>query len=579
MRKLSHPDHLAEWKRIILEERPSYDKVIAVSAGTCGRARGSLQILAALKQEIERRQLSDTIGIEATGCHGFCEMEPNIIISPEGLFYKKLEAEDIPAIVEKTVLKNKLIPSLVYEDPATGRKYPRQREIPFYQKQMRLLTENNVRINPERIEDYILLDGYQALAKALFDMTSESVIAEVKASGLRGREDAGFLTGKKWELCRHAHGHPKIIVCDADEGDPGAHMSRALLEANPHCLIEGMIIGAYAIGASEGFICLRTEHPLAVKHVTLALEQARKHGLLGAAIFGSEFHFEIQVAHIAGAFVSGDETSLIAAIEGKKAFPRQQPPLPVQHGLWGKPTTIHGVETWANVPVILNKGADWFAKIGTDKSPGTKIFNLGGRINNTGLAEVPLGTKLRKIIFDIGGGIKNKRALKAVQPGGPRGGYIPAGKMDIPVDDDSLSQAGSILGSGSMIVMDEDTCMVDAARHALMSSSEESCGKCVPCRIGTRQMLEILNRICLGQGEASDITFLEELAAVMKEASLCGLGRTAADPVVTTLRYFKGEYDAHIRDKRCPALVCQGLNRGKNQDKNSRKPGIGRKTI
>jgi NADH-quinone oxidoreductase subunit F len=579
MRKLSHPDHLAEWKRIILEERPSYDKVIAVSAGTCGRARGSLQILAALKQEIERRQLSDTIGIEATGCHGFCEMEPNIIISPEGLFYKKLEAEDIPAIVEKTILKNKLIPSLVYEDPVTGRKYPRQREIPFYQKQMRLLTENNVRINPERVEDYILVNGYQALAKALFDMTSESVIAEVRASGLRGREDAGFLTGKKWELCRQAHGHPKIIVCDADEGDPDAHISRGLLEANPHCLIEGMIIGAYAIGASEGFICLRTEHPLAVKHVTLALEQARKHGLLGAAIFGSEFHFEIQVVQIAGAFVSGDETSLIAAIEGKKAFPRQQPPLPAQHGLWGKPTTIHNVETWANVPVILNKGADWFAKIGTDKSPGTKIFNLGGRINNTGLAEVPLGTRLRKIIFDIGGGIKNKRALKAVQTGGPCGGCTPAGKMDIPVDYDALYQAGSILGSGSMIVMDEDTCMVDAARHALMSSSEESCGKCVPCRVGTRQMLEILNRICLGQGEASDITFLEELAAVMKEASLCELGRTAANPVVTTLRYFKDEYDAHIRDKCCPALVCQGLNREKNQDKNSRKPGTGRKTI
>ncbi len=579
MRKLSHPDHLAEWKRIILEERPAYQKVIAVSSGTCGRARGSLQILETLTQEIERRKLGDTVGVEATGCHGFCEMEPNIVISPEGLFYKKLEAKDIPAIIEQTILKNKLIPSLVYEDPATGRKYPRQKEIPFYQKQMRLLTENNYRINPERLEDYVVLDGYQALAKALFDMTAESVVAEVKASGLRGRGEAGFLTGKKWELCREAHGHPKTIICDADEGDPGAYMSRGLLEANPHSLIEGMIIGAYSVGATEGFICVRTEYPLAVKHVALALEQARKHGLLGAAIFGSEFHFDIQVVQVAGAFVSGDETSLIAAIEGRKAFPRQQPPFPVQQGLWGKPTNIHNVETWANVPVVLNKGAEWYAKIGFDKSPGTKIFNLGGRIKNTGLAEVPLGTRLRKLIFDIGGGIKNNRALKAVQTGGPCGGCIPAGKIDIPLDDDTLSQAGSILGCGGIIVMDEETCMVDAARYSLNSSSEESCGKCVPCRVGTKQMLEILNRITRGQGEALDITRLENLAAVMKAASLCGLGQTAPNPVLTTLRYFRDEYNAHIREKRCPALVCQGLLPKKKKAKNTRRPETGRKAI
>ena len=579
MRKLSHPDHLAEWKRIIQEERPAHQKVIAVSSGTCGRARGSLEILETLTQEIERRKLGDTVGVEATGCHGFCEMEPNIVISPEGLFYKKLEAKDIPAIIEKTILKNKLIPSLVYEDPATGRKYPRQREIPFYQKQMRLLTENNFRINPERLEDYIVLDGYQALAKALFDMTSESVIAEVKASGLRGRGEAGFLTGKKWELCREAHGHPKTIVCDADESDPGAYMSRGLLEANPQSLIEGMIIGAYSVGASEGFICVRSEYPLAVKHVTLALDQARNHGLLGAAIFGSEFHFDIQVVQVAGAFVSGDETSLIAAIEGRNAFPRQQPPFPVQHGLWGKPTNIHNVETWANVPLILNKGAEWYAKIGSDKNPGTKIFSLGGRIKNTGLAEVPLGTRLRKIIFDIGGGIKNNRALKAVQTGGPCGGCLPAGKMDMPLDDDTLSQAGSILGCGGIIVMDEETCMVDAARHSLSSSSEESCGKCVPCRVGTKQMLEILNRITRGRGEASDITRLKDLAAVMKAASLCGLGQLAPNPVLTTLRYFRDEYDAHIREKRCPALVCQGLLPEKKKAKDTHRPETGRKAI
>ena len=579
MKKLSHPDHLAEWKRIILEERPAYDKVIAVSSGTCGRARGSLQIFEAFKQEIERRRLSLTVGIEATGCHGLCEMEPNIVISPEGFFYKKLDVKDIPAIVERTILKNKVIPSLVYEDPATGRKHPRQNEIPFYQKQTRLLTENNFRINPERIEDYIALDGYQALAKALFDMTSESVIAEVKASGLRGRGGAGLLTGKKWESCREARGHPKYIICDADEGDPGSSMSRGLLEANPHSLIEGMIIGAYAIGASEGFMCVGTNYPLAVEHITLALEQARNHGLLGSAIFGSEFHFDIHVVQVAGAFVSGDETSLIAALEGKKAFPRQQPPFPAQQGLWGKPTDIHHVETWANLPIILNKGAAWFTEIGTDKSPGTKIVTLGGRINNTSLAEVPLGTRLRKIIFDIGGGIKDKRALKAVQTGGPRGGFIPAEKMDVPLDYETLSQAGSILGCGGIIVMDKDTCMVDAARYSLSVSAEESCGKCAPCRVGTRQMLEILDRISHGQGQASDIVRLEDLAAVMKAASLCDLGQTAPNPVLTTLRYFKDEYDAHIREKRCPALVCQSLAPARKKAKNSRKQETGREAI
>jgi NADH-quinone oxidoreductase subunit F len=579
MRTLSHPDHLAEWTRLLLEERPSYVKIIAVSSGTCGRARGSQRILETLNQEIERQKLGSTVAVEATGCHGFCEMEPNLIIFPEGLFYKNLEAKDIPAIVEQTILKNKVIPSLVFQDPVTGRKFPRREEIPFYRNQVRLLTENNCRINPERIEDYILLDGYQALAKALFDMTSESVIDEVKASGLRDRGGDGLLAGKKWEVCHNVHGHPKYIICDADEGDPGMYLNRGLLEANPHSLIEGMIIGAYSIGASQGFICLPMEYPLAVKHVSLALEQARNHGLLGTAIFGSEFHFDIQVVQVAGAFVSGDETSLIAALEGKKAFPRQQPPFPAQQGLWGKPTNIHNVETWANLPVILNKGADWFTKIGTVKNPGTKIISLGGKINNTGLAEVPFGTRLRKIIFDIGGGIKKRRVFKAVQLGGPRGGFLPKEKMDIPLDDDTLSQAGVILGTGGMIVMDKDTCMVDAARYDLMSSSEESCGKCVPCRVGTKHMLEILNRITRGQGEASDIVRLEELAAVMKAASLCGLGRTAPNPVLTTLRYFRDEYDAHIRERRCPALVCQGFIPEKVKLKNFHRPETGRKTL
>ncbi len=577
MRKLTHPGHLAEWKTVILGERPSYQKVIAVSAGTCGRARGALQVLDALKREIEKRKLEDTIGIEATGCHGFCEMEPDIVIFPEGLFYKNLEAKDAPAIIEQTILKDKVIPSLVYQDPASGRQARRQQEIPFYRKQTRTLTEKNVYLNPERLEDYIILDGYQALSKALFDMTSDIVIDEMKASGLRERGVAGLLVGKKWEICRQARGHPKYIICNSDEGDPGAYMGRSLLEANPQSLIEGMIIGAYSVGASEGFICVREEYPLAVRHVTLALEQAYKHGLLGTTIFGSEFHFDIQVVQVAGAFVSEDETSLMAAVEGRQALPRQQPPYPAQEGLWGKPTIIHDTETWANVPVILNKGSDWFAQIGTKGSKGTKIFSLGGRIHNSGLVEVPLGSTLRKVVLDIGGGLKNHKALKAVWAGGRSGGCIPAHDLNLPLDEDSFCQAGLVLGSGAMIVMDEDTCMVDMARYFLNSSCDESCGKCVPCRLGTKQMLLILDRITGGQGRDSDILRLEELASVLKSASLCGLGQTAANPVLTTLRHFRNEYAAHIRGKRCPANVCAGLIAERKKVKRSRKPQRGRK--
>jgi NADH-quinone oxidoreductase subunit F len=559
VRKLTHPDHLVEWKREILEQKPAYQKTVVVTSGTCGQASGSLAVVEALREEIEKRGLAGTVGIEVTGCHGFCEMEPNIVIYPEGIFYKKLEPRDIPSIVEKTILKDKIISALSYEDPATGRRFPRQKEIPFYQKQMRLLTENNFLINPERIEDYISLDGYQALSKALFDMTSDGVIKEITASGLRGRGGAGFLTGKKWDITREAQGHPKYIICNADEGDPGAYMDRSLLEGNPHSVIEGMIIGAYAIGSSEGFIYVRMEYPLAVEHVTKALERARRHGLLGQNILGSEFHFDIQIVQGAGAFVSGEETSLMASIEGRKAYPRQRPPFPSQEGLWGKPTNINNVETWANVPLIITRGADWFAKIGTEKSKGTKIFSLVGKINNTGLVEVPMGITLREIIYDVGGGIKNDKAFKAVQTGGPSGGCIPAEKIDLPIDYDSLAQAGSIMGSGGMIVMDQDTCMVDIARYFLNFTREESCGKCVPCRVGTRQMHATLTRITRGEGEEEDFQRLEDLAATMKTASLCGLGQTAANPVISTLRYFRNEYEDHIRKKRCPALVCREL--------------------
>ncbi len=562
MKRISHPSQLQDWKRRLLAERRSCDKTIVVSSGTCGQASGSLQIIEALNSEIEKKDLRETVGLEITGCHGFCELEPNIVIYPQGIFYKKLTPDDIPRVIDETILKNKIVPSLIYEDPKTGRRFPLQKDIPFYQKQVRLLTENNFRIDPTRIEDYIMIDGYQALAKVLFDMTAEEVIAEIRASDLRGRGGAGFPTGLKWQLVRNAataNRDCKYLICNADEGDPGAYMDRSLLEGNPHSVIEGMIIGAYAIGAAEGYIYVRMEYPLAVRHVTFALEQARARGLLGNSILGSEFHFDIHIVEGAGAFVSGEETSLMASIEGRRAFPRQRPPFPALEGLWGKPTCINNVETWANVPLIINRGAKEYSKIGTVGSRGTKIFSLVGKINSTGLVEVPMGITLREIIYDIGGGIKEGKKFKAVQTGGPSGGCIPAEKLDLPIDYDTLTQAGSIMGSGGMIVMDEDTCMVDVARYFLHFTQEESCGKCVPCRVGTRQMHDILTRITRGLGEEKDLGQLEELANSVQSASLCGLGQTAPNPVLTTLRYFWPEYEAHIREKSCPALVCKDL--------------------
>ncbi len=559
MRKITHPNELDQWKEKILSDRDSVKRRIVISSGTCGQASGSLQIIEAFNQELEKRSLQKDIRLEITGCHGFCEMEPNIIIYPEGIFYKQLKPENVPEIIEETILQKKVITSLAYEDSKTHHKIIHQEEIPFYQKQKRLLTENNFRINPTRIEDYIALNGYQSLAKVLFDMSAEKVIEEIKASGLRGRGGAGFPTGKKWDICRQILSNEKYIICNADEGDPGAYMDRSLLEGNPHSVIEGMIIGAYAIGASAGFIYVRKEYPLAIENLTIALNQAIKYGFLGDSILGSEFRFDIHVVQGAGAFVSGEETSLIASIEGKRAFPRQRPPFPAQEGLWGKPTNINNVETWANVPYIILNGSEWYANIGTEKSKGTKIFSLVGKINNTGLVEVPIGIKLKEVIYDVGGGIKNNKKFKAIQTGGPSGGCIPAGMLDLPVDYETLTQAGSIMGSGGMIVMDEDTCMVDVARYFLEFTQEESCGKCVPCRVGTRQMVDILTRITKGQGEKGDIERLKELANTVKTGSLCGLGQTAPNPVLTTLRYFQDEYEAHIERKSCPAHVCQEL--------------------
>jgi len=559
MKRISHPKQLTEWKEEIISNLPSYRKTVVISSGTCGQASGSLQIIDAFEQELEKKDLKNDIGIKITACHGFCEMEPNVIIQPAGIFYKQLKPENVPEIVEKTILQNEIIPSLLYEDTATKQKIVIQTEIPFYRRQKRFLTDNNFKIDPTLIEDYITIDGYQALAKVLFDMTSEDVIDEVIASGLRGRGGAGFPSGRKWKFCRDVKADVKYIICNADEGDPGAYMDRSLLEGNPHSIIEGMIIGAYAIGATEGYIYCRMEYPMAVKNVSIALEQARKYGFLGESILGSEFNFKIHIFKGAGAFVSGEETSLMASIEGRRAFPQQRPPFPAESGLWGKPTNINNVETWSNIPMIINKGTEWYSKIGTRTSTGTKIFSLVGKINNTGLVEVPMGITMREIIFGIGGGIPKGKEFKAVQTGGPSGGCIPADMLDLPIDYDTLAKAGSIMGSGGMIVMDEDTCMVDVAKYFLNFTQEESCGKCVPCRVGTRQLKEMLTKITEGHGEEGDIVKLQDLSDTIKSGSLCGLGQTAPNPVLTTLKYFQEEYEAHIKEKSCPALVCKEL--------------------
>jgi NADH-quinone oxidoreductase subunit F len=559
MKRLTHPSQLQDWKAHLLSERPAYEKTVAVSSGTCGQASGSLQIIDALRAELEKRGLQEKVGMEITGCHGFCELEPNIIIYPDGIFYKNLETKDIPAIVEKTLLKNRVIPSLVYEDRKSGRKISLQKEIPFYHKQLRLLTEGNFKINPARIEDYILADGYQALAKVLFDMTAEEVIQEMTASGLRGRGGAGLPTGKKWQACHDEIADRKFIVCNVDEGDPGSSMNRSLLEANPHSIIEGMIIGAYAVGAAEAYIFVQREYPLAVRHITLAVEQAQRCGLLGRSILGSEFHLDIHIVLGAGAFISNQEKTLLDSLGNQRDFCRQRPIFPAQEGLWEKRVNINNVETWANVPLIINRGAEWFSKIGTAKSKGTKIFSLAGKIKNTGLVEVPLGIKLKEIIYDIGGGMRDGRKLKAVQAGGASGGCIPAQMLDLSLDYGALTQAGAVLGPGGLVVMDETTCLVDMALYFLEFTQEAYCGKCEPCQDGTKQMRDILSRITRGQGEERDLVELETLARSVKAASLCGLGRSAPNPVLSTLKYFRHEYEAHIREKSCPALVCKDL--------------------
>ncbi len=516
--------------------------------------------MSTFRTELEKNKLEKEVKLVQTGCFGLCAVGPVVIVYPEGAFYSKVKKEDVPRIVSEHLLKGRMVTDLLYHDRVHEDNAVKSLDqVEFYKKQKRMALRNCGLIDPENIKEYIAFDGYQALAKVLTKMTPDETIQVIKASGLRGRGGAGFPTGLKWEFTARAKSDRKYVCCNADEGDPGAFMDRSLLEGDPHSVLEAMAIAGYAVGAGQGYIYVRAEYPIAVKRLGIAIEQARKEDLLGKNIFDTGFDFDIELRLGAGAFVCGEETALMASIEGKRGEPRPRPPFPANRGVFGKPTLLNNVETYANIPQIILKGADWFSSIGTEKSKGTKVFALGGKINNTGLVEVPMGTTLREIVDDIGGGIPNGRKFKAAQTGGPSGGCISAEHLDTPIDYDSLKKIGSMMGSGGLIVMDEDNCMVDIARFYLDFTVEESCGKCPPCRIGTRRMLEILNRITSGKGQEGDIERLEELGRSIQTSALCGLGQTAPNPVLSTIRYFRDEYEAHIREKRCPAGVCKAL--------------------
>ena len=532
-------------------------KFITICAGTGCRAYGSLKVKEALEDELKKQNMN--VEVLATGCFGFCEKGPMLVIHPDKYFYQQVKVADVPEIVAKTVGKGEVIGRLLYRDPDTAKTMFREEDLPFYKKQLRVVFGQNGMIDPTRLDDYLAIDGYQALGKVLSRMTPEGVINEVKKAGLRGRGGGGFSAAVKWEGARRAHGVPKYVIANGDEGDPGAYMDRSLMEGNPHSIIEGMIIGAYAVGAQDGYIYVRNEYPLAVTHLTMAIAAARGAGLLGKNILGTDFSFDIHITKGAGAFVCGESSALFASIEGRAGEPRAKYVHAVEKGLWDKPTALNNVETWANVPLIINRGADWYAAIGTEKSKGTKIFSLVGKIKNTGLIEVPMGTTLYEIIYDMGGGIPNGRKFKAVQTGGPSGGCIPESLLDIPVDFDKLYEVGSMMGSGGMIVMDDRSCMVDVARYFLAFLQEESCGKCVPCREGVRRMNNILEDICAGKGREGDVELLETMSQAIADGSLCALGGSAPNPVLSTIKYFREEYEAHIKDHRCPAGVCKAL--------------------
>jgi NADH-quinone oxidoreductase subunit F len=559
MPRVNSAAELEELRKDILSRRDPDKPCITLCSGTACHASGSTEVAASIEEEIKKQRLTDKVDFRRTGCHGFCEKGPIIVIHPEKICYMQIEPKDVPEIISQTIKEKKVVERLLYTDPATNEKIVHESDIPFYKNQERIVFGSNGEIDPTNINDYLALGGYSGLAKALSEMTPEQVLEEVKKSNLRGRGGGGFPAGRKWEECRNAPDDMKYVIVNADEGDPGAYMDRSLLEGNPHSVLEGLTIGAYAIGAHEGYIYVRQEYPLAVENVGIAMEQAREYGFLGENILGSGFDFTIKVHRGAGAFVSGESSALMTAIEGRVGEPRPKYIHTAIKGVRDRPSCLNNVETWATVPLVINKGADWFGGLGTEGSKGTKIFSLVGKVNNTGLVEVPMGITLKDIIYGLGGGIPGGKKFKAVQTGGPSGGCIPEEQLDMQVDFDQLAKAGSMMGSGGMIVMDEDTCMVDVARYFLDFLSDESCGKCVPCREGIRQMLKILTNITRGKGREGDIERLEELSEVTRDASLCALGKTAANPVLSTIRYFRDEYEAHIKEKRCPAYVCKDL--------------------
>jgi NADH:ubiquinone oxidoreductase subunit F (NADH-binding)/(2Fe-2S) ferredoxin len=559
MLQLSTKADLGSLGKELLHNRRKINKTLVLCGGTGCKASRSQEVIDAVKKELLMQGMDSIVQLRITGCHGFCEQGPIAVLEPGNIFYCHITSDDAHEIVSKTLREGEVIERLLYTDPVSGKKIRTESEIPFYIAQDRQLLFQNREIDPCSIEDYIAIGGYSALAKAIDIFTPEEIIQEIKVSGLRGRGGGGFPTGRKWTECREAPGDEKYVICNADEGDPGAYMDRCLLEGNPNLVLEGMMIGAYAIGATKGYIYVRNEYPLAVKHARIAVQQARKLGLLGDDILGSSFSFDVDVARGGGAFVCGESSALMASLEGKVGEPRPKDIHTVIDGLWHKPTALNNVETWANVPSIIQNGAKYFASKGTKGSKGTKIIALTGRIKNTGLVEVAMGTSIRTIVFDIGGGATNGRAIKAVQTGGPSGGCLPVDKFDLPLDFDLLYDAGSMVGSGGMVVMDEDSCMVDVAKYFLTFLQDESCGKCVPCRLGIDRMLEIITDITEGRGVPEQLDLLEELADTVSQTSLCGLGKTAANPVLSTLRYFREEYEAHIEEKRCSAGVCKAL--------------------
>lgn len=536
-----------------------YRSHVLVCGGTGCTSANAPAIIEALEAQIAEKGLADEIKVVQTGCHGLCALGPIMIVYPEGCFYSEVKVEDVPEIVEEHLLKGRIVKRLLYDDTVHQDVIKSIESTDFYKKQKRVALRNCGVIDPENIDEYIAYDGYQALAKCLTEYTPEQVIQVIKDSGLRGRGGGGFPTGRKWELAAMNKADQKYVVCNADEGDPGAFMDRSVLEGDPHCIVEAMAICGYAVGATEGYIYVRAEYPIAVNRLEIAIQQAKEYGLLGKNIFDSGFDFDLHIRLGAGAFVCGEETALMTSIEGNRGEPRPRPPYPAVKGLFGKPTTENNVETFANVPQIILKGADWFASMGTERSKGTKVFALGGKIKNTGLVEIPMGTTLREIVEEIGGGIPNGKKFKAAQTGGPSGGCIPASLMDTEIDYDNLTAIGCMMGSGGLIVMDEDNCMVDIAKFFLEFTVDESCGKCSPCRIGTKRMMEILEKITSGKGTLEDIDKLEELAYYIKQNSLCGLGQTAPNPVLATLKFFRDEYIAHVVDKKCPAGVCKAL--------------------